>query len=33
MFIAMYDENDNIVTIFENRYECAKYFGTTKKMY
>lgn len=29
MFIAMYDENDNIVNIFENRKECAKYFNTT----
>ncbi len=31
MFIAMYDEKDNIVTTFENRNECAKYFNTTRK--
>lgn len=31
MFIAMYDEDDNIVTIFESRKECAKYFNTSKK--
>lgn len=31
MFIAMYDENDNIVRIFENRKECADYFQTSLK--
>lgn len=31
MFIAMYDENDNIVDIFENRKECAEYFQTSLK--
>lgn len=31
MFIAMYDDKDNLITIFENRQECAKYFNTTKK--
>lgn len=29
MFIAMYDENDCIVEIFENRKDCARYFNTT----
>lgn len=29
MFIAMYDEEDNIVTIFESTKECAKYFNTS----
>lgn len=29
MFIAMYDEDDNIVRIFENRKECADYFQTS----
>lgn len=31
MFIAMYDEDDNIVTIFESRKECAEYFNTSRK--
>ena len=31
MFIALYDENDNIITTFENREECAKYFNTTRR--
>lgn len=25
----MYDENDCIVEIFENRKDCARYFNTT----
>lgn len=29
MFIAMYDEEDNIITTFESKKECAEYFGTT----
>lgn len=31
MFIAMYDDRDNLITVFENRQECANYFNTTKK--
>lgn len=31
MFIAMYDDKDNLIAIFENRQECANYFNTTKK--
>jgi len=27
--IAMYDLNDNILTVFENYKECAKYFNTS----
>lgn len=30
MFIAMYDEEDNIITTFENQKECADYFNTTE---
>ncbi|WP_288910963.1 NUMOD1 domain-containing DNA-binding protein [uncultured Thomasclavelia sp.] len=27
--IAMYDLEDNLITVFENYRECAKYFNTT----
>ena len=30
MFIAMYDENDFIVRVFEDKKECAEYFNTSK---
>lgn len=29
MIIAMYDLSDNLITVFENTKECAKYFNTT----
>lgn len=31
MFIAMYDEDDNIVRMFEDKKECADYFQTSLK--
>ena len=30
--IAMYDLEDNIITIFDTYEECAKYFNTTKNV-
>ena len=30
--IAMYDLEDNLVTIFDNYKECAKYFNTSVKV-
>lgn len=29
--IAMYDLEDNLITVFDNYDECAKYFNTSKK--
>ena len=30
--IAMYDLEDNLITIFESYKECAKYFNTSTKV-
>lgn len=30
--IAMYDLKDNLITIFENTKECAKYFNTSNEV-
>ena len=27
--LALYDDNDNLITIFENESECANYLGIT----